>query len=268
MDNIRLSIITICYNDCEGLEKTAFSIVSQTYANIEWIVIDGCSTDGSIDVMKQYEDKASYWISEPDDGIYNAMNKGLGKTTGDYILFLNSGDYLLKNDTIESIIPYLQDKDLYVADICHDNDEKGTPGFGLPENISDQQVLYLLIHFTFPHPASFFKSNYFKRFGYYDETLKVVADWKAYVLGAILGNCSIETIPLVTTVFDTTGISSSGTKSNNERKIAFRDMPRLSELILFYRNYYTIQTAFQDTCIGQYIIRIYYYFYRLFKKKR
>ena len=265
MGNIKLSIVTICYNNCGGLKKTAQSIVTQTYANVEWIVIDGGSTDGSVDVINQYENKVSYWISEPDKGIYNAMNKGLERVTGEYIMFLNSGDYLLKSNTIESIIPYLHDKYLYVADICHDIDKKYTPGFKLPENITDQQVLYQLIHFTFPHPASFFKNNYFKRFGCYDETLKIVADWKAYMLGAILGNCSIEIIPLVTTVFDTTGISSSGTQSDNERENAFCDMPRLNELFSFYRNYYTLQTALQDTSIGRGIVRLYYFFYRLFK---
>lgn len=258
---MKLSIVTICYNNQEGLRKTAQTVVEQTYENIEWIVIDGGSTDGSVDVIKKYSDKISYWVSEKDNGIYNAMNKGLERTTGDYIMFLNSGDYLIDRNIIECIIPYLKDKDLYVADICHDTDDNHKPGFRLPLNITKHQILYQLTHFTFPHPASFFKRDYFERFGMYDEQLKIVADWKAYIEGAILGNCTIETIPLVTTVFDTTGISSNN-HLIDERQSAFYDRPLFNELLLFYRKYYTFQTALQNNFIGRGLIRIYYFFYR------
>ena len=95
MVNLKISIITINYNNKSGLEKTIESVLQQTYDNIEYLVIDGNSTDGSKDVIKKYKHRISYWVSEPDSGIYNAMNKGGTKATGDYLLFLNSGDVLL-----------------------------------------------------------------------------------------------------------------------------------------------------------------------------
>ena len=89
-----ISIITINYNNKSGLSRTIESVINQTYSNIQYIIIDGASTDGSKKIIKKYEHHISYWISEPDSGIYNAMNKGVDKAVGDYLLFLNSGDYL------------------------------------------------------------------------------------------------------------------------------------------------------------------------------
>ena len=94
-----LSIITINYNDKEGLARTMNSVLSQTYTDFEYIVIDGGSNDGSKTIIEQHQDQLGYWVSEPDSGIYNAMNKGIAKANGEYILFLNSGDVLI-DDTI------------------------------------------------------------------------------------------------------------------------------------------------------------------------
>ena len=112
---MKLSIITINYNHKEGLLKTIKSVVNQTYHDIEYIVIDGGSTDGSVDVVKQYEDSISYWVSEPDCGIYNAMNKGVAKATGEYCLFLNSGDSLHGTDSILEFVSKLSGEDLLMG---------------------------------------------------------------------------------------------------------------------------------------------------------
>ena len=89
---MKLSIITINYNNCDGLQKTIDSVIAQTWRDFEWIVIDGGSTDGSKELLEQYKEHFSYWCSEPDKGIYNAMNKGIAKANGDYLNFMNSGD--------------------------------------------------------------------------------------------------------------------------------------------------------------------------------
>jgi glycosyltransferase involved in cell wall biosynthesis len=102
MHNQRLSIITINLNNASGLQKTFDSIFSQDFTAIEYIVIDGQSEDGSQELIKQYAGKINYCISEKDTGIYNAMNKGISKATGDYLLFLNSGDYLSGPGTVIS----------------------------------------------------------------------------------------------------------------------------------------------------------------------
>ena len=104
---MKLSIITINYNNRDGLQKTIDSVVSQTYKNFEWIIIDGGSTDGSKELIEQYQDHCAYWCSEPDKGIYNAMNKGIEKAIGDYSLFLNSGDRLHDDTVIDKIVSFL-----------------------------------------------------------------------------------------------------------------------------------------------------------------
>ena len=112
----KLSIITINLNNAEGLRKTIPSVISQTYCDFEYIVIDGGSTDGSVDVIKKYADKLSYWVSEPDAGIYNAMNKGIRKAGGEYCQFLNSGDWLVAPDVTERMA-----KDMPDCAICYGN---------------------------------------------------------------------------------------------------------------------------------------------------
>ena len=94
MNNPLISIITVSFNAVSTIEKTILSVINQTYPNIEYIIIDGGSTDGSVDVIKKYSDKITYWISEPDKGIYDAMNKGIAIATGEWINFMNAGDIL------------------------------------------------------------------------------------------------------------------------------------------------------------------------------
>lgn len=104
------SIITITYNASRWLEQTILSILSQSYSNIEYIIIDGGSTDGTVDIIKQYASGISYWVSEPDKGIYDAMNKGLQKATGDYVWFINAGDSLYTSDTVQRVVSLVQKK--------------------------------------------------------------------------------------------------------------------------------------------------------------
>ena len=102
------SIITITYNAVRLVEQTLLNVLSQSYPNIEYIVIDGGSTDGTVDIIRRYESGLAYWVSEPDKGIYDAMNKGLQKATGDYVWFINAGDTLCSSDTVQSVVSKLQ----------------------------------------------------------------------------------------------------------------------------------------------------------------
>lgn len=99
----KISIITATYNSVKTLEQTILSVVGQTYSSIEYIIIDGGSTDGTVDLLKKYNDKIAYWISEPDEGIYDAFNKGVAHATGDYVQFLGSDDCLCNEFVIEKI---------------------------------------------------------------------------------------------------------------------------------------------------------------------
>lgn len=106
----KFSIITITYNASQWLERTVLSVLSQSYANIEYIIIDGASTDGTVDIIKQYASGLSYWVSEPDKGLYDAMNKGLKQATGDYVWFINAGDTLSTSDTVQRMATVLGKK--------------------------------------------------------------------------------------------------------------------------------------------------------------
>ncbi len=112
----KLSVITVVYNNVRDIERTIQSVTRQTYTNIEYIIIDGHSTDGTLDIIYEHEDKIAKLISEPDKGIYDAMNKGLAMATGDYILFMNSGDEIYNTNTVECIFATATDADIYYGE--------------------------------------------------------------------------------------------------------------------------------------------------------
>lgn len=112
----KLTVVTIVYNNVRDIERTVLSVLKQTYPNIEYLVIDGASTDGTLETLKKYEDRLSKLISEKDKGIYDAMNKGLTLATGDYILFMNSGDEIYASDTVENIFSSATDADIYYGE--------------------------------------------------------------------------------------------------------------------------------------------------------
>lgn len=111
-----LSIITVVYNNAEHIERTMLSVLNQTYPHIEYIVIDGLSTDGTIDIIKKYEARLAKLVIEKDNGIYDAMNKGLARATGDYVLFMNSGDEIYDEDTVQKVFSSEPDADIYYGE--------------------------------------------------------------------------------------------------------------------------------------------------------
>lgn len=197
----KLSVITINYNNCNGLKKTIESVVNQTCKDFEYIVIDGGSTDGSVDVIKEYADRINYWVSEPDKGIYNAMNKGVLVANGEYIQFLNSGDCLLAFNTIEEIISHLYKEDLLFAGMRFSDTQEIVTA---PEIIT-MRTLY---ERSLPHPSAYIRRNKLLKFPY-DETLRVVSDWKFWIQSIIYDGASYRVIPQVIVDFETTGISST-----------------------------------------------------------
>ena len=112
----KLSVITVVYNNVKNVERTLLSVLNQTYTNIEYIIVDGLSTDGTLDILKKYKDKISRLISEKDEGIYDAMNKGLAVATGDYVLFMNSGDEIYSSDTVANLFATAEDADIYYGE--------------------------------------------------------------------------------------------------------------------------------------------------------
>lgn len=101
--NHKITVVTVCYNAVNEIEKTIRSVLSQTYPDKEYIVIDGGSTDGTVDIIRKYADRIDYWISEPDGGIYEGMTKGIEHATGDYINFMNAGDLFFDNHVLDEV---------------------------------------------------------------------------------------------------------------------------------------------------------------------
>ena len=112
----KLSVITIVYNNAKDIERTMFSVLNQSYKNIEYVIIDGASTDGTLEIIKKYENRLAKLISEKDKGIYDAMNKGLAQATGDYVLFMNSGDEIYEMDTVEKVFATAPNADIYYGE--------------------------------------------------------------------------------------------------------------------------------------------------------
>ena len=160
---MKLSIITINYNNLNGLKKTIDSVLSQSFQDYEWIVIDGGSTDGSKELIANHQNKISYWVSEPDKGIYNAMNKGIERATGEYCQFLNSGDYYIDSDVIQKVFSNKELKDVnYGNQWCIDDKGIIIEKRSYPDSMS----LTFLFRSPLGHQASFIKTEFVKKHPY------------------------------------------------------------------------------------------------------
>ena len=206
-----ISIITINYNNHLGLECTVESVQNQTYTNFEHIIIDGGSADGSKEYLESQNDKINYWISEPDNGIYNAMNKGIKVAKGEYLFFLNSGDDFVSNKALENIASYLTGEDIVYFNI--NQIKRGVVKIKKTPAMLSFNYLH---HDLPPHQSTFIKKQLFDNLGYYDEDLKIVSDWKFIIIALIKHNATYQYIDDVFTNFYHGGIS---THENNKALI-------------------------------------------------
>ena len=218
---MKLSIITINYNNLSGLRKTVESVFAQTCHDFEYIIIDGASTDGSkeyLDTIKNnsVSDEANtagklqitnyklQIVSEPDTGIYNAMNKGIRASHGDYLLMLNSGDYLVDSRVVEHILPELDGTDIIQGNtICTKNGQTFVNrGYGKSDiNYIDVQKGYFL------HQASFCKRTLFEQYGYFDESYKIDGDTVFYIRCLGNGNATFRYVNQTIAYFEGGGMS-------------------------------------------------------------
>lgn len=168
-----LSVITIVYNNVKDIERTMLSVLNQTYPNIEYIIIDGASTDGTKEVIEKYSSKLNLWISEPDKGIYNAMNKGLSFTNGDYVLFMNSGDEIYDKNTVERVFSSQPNADIYYGETeMYDENwtSLGRRRHAIPEHFTWRSFRYGM---TISHQAIYVKKSIIEP---YNENYKLSAD--------------------------------------------------------------------------------------------
>jgi glycosyltransferase involved in cell wall biosynthesis len=200
---MKLSIITINKNNAVGLEKTILSVICQTYINIEYFIIDGASDDNSVEIIRKYEDKITYWISEPDTGIYNAMNKGIKSATGDYCLFLNSGDWLISPNSLEKtfdIINNMEEADIYYGN-CITSD---FTFYTMPKQLSIES---LYLQMAPNHQNTLIKRSLFYNHGFYDENFLTVSDSIFFVKEFWTYHSKFIYIETVISMYATGGIS-------------------------------------------------------------
>jgi glycosyltransferase involved in cell wall biosynthesis len=226
----KISIITINYNNAIGLKKTIDSVSAQSYSDLEYIVIDGGSTDESVAIIKKNKNCISKWVSEKDNGIYNAMNKGIAMATGDYLLFLNSGDHFYKDDVLEESVDDFINEDI----VCFDINLKDSENDFIHKHPDKLSFLFLFER-TFAHQSVFIKRGLFEIVGYYDENLKMVSDWKFFTDAIVKHSATYKRINKTLSTFYFGGISCTPEGVilvENERKEVLK-----KEYSLYYDDY-------------------------------
>lgn len=213
----KLSIITVNLNNAAGLQKTMESVFCQTFTDYEYIIVDGGSIDGSKELIEKHQNKFVYAVSEKDKGIYNAMNKGINKSNGEYLFFLNSGDFLYSDTSLSTFFNSENGEDILYANILkiriHDEIIKCCP--------SILSFSYFLQE-SLPHQSTIIKKTVFDKTGLYNENLKIVADWEVVMNAVCLYQATYKHIDYCLTVFHANGISSDPSQQDllkNERRV-------------------------------------------------
>ena len=199
-----LSIITINRNHAAGLARTLSSVARQSFRDFEHLVIDGASVDGSTAILEEYRPKLAHAISEPDRGIYEAMNKGITRARGRYLLFLNSGDHLRTPEALALAAPHLDGPDLVYFDLEVSESASRSRIESFPDTLD---YGYFARH-SLPHPSTLIAASLFQRHGPYDTSLRIVSDWKAFLLWVCKHNCTYRHVPQPLTIYSFDGISS------------------------------------------------------------
>lgn len=257
----KISIITVCFNEEDTVEKTLLSIINQSYQNIEMVVIDGGSTDGTVDIIKKHQDKIAYFVSEPDSGLYNAMNKGIDAATGDFLYFLNANDTLFDKSTIEKIatcidknpdarfifgdVRYIKPNgDFFMDMIEYDNQEKNL----------------LFIKQNICHQAVFYDKTLFEEFGKYSEKLKIHSDTKFNIECLSVHKVKTVYVPMIIANFVWGGASSCPQNKKiveNELSTLLKKYflknylwDRLSKTLIIFKNYHLFFDILKiNTCL-------------------
>lgn len=269
---MKLSIITINYNNKAGLQKTIDSVICQTWKDYEWIIIDGGSTDGSKELIEQYQQHFAYWCSEPDNGVFNAMNKGIDKAQGEYLLFLNSGDALYDKDVLQKVHDLHLDADIISGQVERMDNHQLLRTY-------DKSILMQLYRDTLNHQGTFIKRTLFDDLRY-DESLKIVSDWKFWLETIIWRNAYVETIDLYVAKQDMTGVSAIVNpvhiQERDNLKLKFfppllqkelDDTLRIRNSIYNIRGEYLMQNSEFLYCLGARILGIFVRIVELFAKK-
>ncbi len=223
----RISVITINLNNLSGLRRTVESVFLQDYPHIEYLIIDGGSNDGSLDFIKSRESKFDYWVSEEDFGIYDAMNKGIIKAKGDYLIFLNSGDYFFSSKSLSSLIDNNMTKDIIYGNMGIEKEGK--------IEVKKYPRLLTIDYFkngTIPHPSSLIKRSLFEKFGNYNTNYTIISDWAFFLDVIVKYNVTYHYVDVLVSIFNLEGVSSRP----NSHKIILEEIA--SHIKQYYYIYY------------------------------
>jgi glycosyltransferase involved in cell wall biosynthesis len=261
---MKLSIITVNKNNVLGLEKTMQSVMSQTFTDFEYIVIDGGSDDGSADIIKKYADKITYWVSEPDGGIYNGMNKGILVAHGEFCLFLNSGDWLIESATLQNVfeeIAGLPEAEggggVYYSDcISDDNSFRKSP-----DHITTADLVLVC---NINHQNTIIRRSLFLEHGLYNENLTIAADREFWLKEKWIHGSEFIYIKTNIAIYDRMGITSRVNYAKQHDILLQNILGDLADPLIEWRNYrktiyYEIIAYLGNTKILDFILRVYRY---------
>lgn len=211
MQNQKITVVTVCYNAERDIEKTIQSVIKQSYGNIEYIIVDGASTDGTMKVIEKYKNNISTIVSEPDQGIYDAMNKGVKLASGDYIVFLNAGDNFHTEYVVENVVSCNPSTDIVCGSInvCY----KGEGHVYAPGNLEDTKK-----RMTVPHPGMFIKSDYHK-FNHYDITYRSSGDYDFLYRSIYKNRASFSFVNVIVTDYN----NEAGMSKDNYKRARLED---------------------------------------------
>lgn len=194
------SVVTVCYNASKLLEKTILSVIGQTSKSIDYVIIDGGSSDGSKDIIEKYKDRINYYVSEPDQGIYDAMNKGINAATGDYLIFLNVGDVLCQADVLEKVEKYIKSSgskyDVIYGDVIYKY------AFG-NKHVASKNLKWIKYDMVFSHQSVFVKTEILKK-RLFNLNYHLAADYD-FLLWAYVKKLSFANIGMPISVIDAGG---------------------------------------------------------------
>lgn len=230
------SIVTICFNEEKKIEETCKSVKEQSCKDFEWIVLDGKSTDNTFQVLKKYRKNMSYFVSEKDSGRYNAMNNGIKKSKGEYLIFLHGGDFFKDKNVLQKTKEFIeQDKktsEIYYGDLQYDNGEI----VSYKHSVLNKKFF---ITKTISHQATFIKRGLFKKIGNYDESYRIVADFDFWIRAIALKNIKVKYLPLIVSVFDQEGLSTTP-------KMAKKQIAERNDVLLRYKLITTKQAKISE----------------------
>lgn len=218
-----LSIITINLNNRVGLEKTIQSVIAQTSLDYEYIIIDGQSVDGSLEIIKQYKDQITYWVSEPNKGIYGNMNRGIKECRGKFYLFLNSGDWLV-DGVLKSILPICHTDDIIYFNTYLSYDGKKFEELRYPASLT----MMSFYKRTIGHQSTLISSELFVKYGLYNENNKLHSDYEFWIKTIVIGNCTARYEDTFLAFYDMGGRTSKPTKLGDDeiQSIQARYLPQ------------------------------------------